>query len=74
MMLSAVPTISFVSTMTSAEPSAEQIIAVGQSRSITDGVLYVNELFSWLTNDYYPLIIVPAVIKAISERNEIYEP
>lgn len=64
----------FVSTMTDTGPAAEQIIPGGQSGVITDGVLYVNQLFSWLTNDYFPLIVNPAVIEAISERTENYEP
>ncbi len=64
----------FVSTMTDTGPAAEQIIPGGQSGNITDGALYVNQLFHWLTNNYFPLIIDPNVIDAISERTENYEP
>ncbi len=60
--------------MTDTGPAAEQIIPGGQSGVITDGVLYVNQLFSWLTNDYFPLIVNPAIIEQISERTEDYEP
>lgn len=64
----------FVSTMTDTGPAAEQIIPGGQSGVITDGVLFVNQLFSWLTNDYFPMIVNPAIIDAISERTDNYEP
>ena len=64
----------FVATMTPAGPAAEQIIPGGQSGNITDGALYVNQLFHYLTNNYFPLFVNPALIDQISERTENYEP
>ena len=63
-----------VATMTDTGPAAEQIIPGGQSGNITDGALYVNQLFHWLTNNYFPLIVNPAIIDAISLRTDNYEP
>jgi penicillin amidase len=73
-MFAAGPARRMVATMTDTGPAAEQIIPGGQSGNITDGVLYVNQLFSWLTNDYFPLIVDPTVIGAIAVSTENYEP
>ncbi|HFC30829.1 MAG TPA: penicillin acylase family protein, partial [Oceanospirillales bacterium] len=63
-----------VATMTDAGPVVEQIIPGGQSGVITDGALYVNQLFYWLTNNYLPLIIDPAVIEQIQVRMDEFIP
>ena len=73
-MFDAGPARRFYAVMTPDGPAAEQIIPGGQSGVITDGALYVNQLFHWLTNNYFPLIVNPAVIDAIAERTDDYEP
>ncbi len=73
-MFDAGPARRMVATMTDTGPAVEQIIPGGQSGVITDGALYVNQLFFWLTNNYLPLIINPAIIDQIQIRKDEFIP
>lgn len=64
----------FVAEMADSGPVMDQIIPGGQSGNITDGALFVNQLFFWLTNNYLPLFVDPAVVDAIAVAVESYEP
>ena len=53
---------------------AEQVIPGGQSGNITTGPNYVNQLFSWLVNDYLPLITDLNTIQAMATEEVEFTP
>ncbi len=73
-MFNAGPARRFVGELTPQGPIMEQVIPGGQSGTITSGILYVNQLFSWLTNNYLPLLIDINVIDQIAVDRELFEP
>ena len=73
-MFGAGPARRFVGELTEQAPIMEQVIPGGQSGVITSGSLYVNQLFSWLTNSYLPLFIDIDTIDQIAVERETFEP
>ena len=73
-MFNAGPARRFVGELTPQGPIMDQVIPGGQSGVITDGVLYVNQLFSWLANSYLPLFIDVNLIDQIAVERQTFEP
>ncbi len=64
----------FVGELTPRGVDAEQIIPGGQSGDIASQALYVNQLPLWLTNNYLPLLIDPAVVDAVAVGRQTFTP
>jgi penicillin amidase len=73
-MFSSGPARRFVGEVTPMGIMAEQVIPGGQSGNITTGVNYVNQLFSWLVNDYLPLITDLNTIQAMATEEVEFTP
>lgn len=73
-MFSSGPARRFVGEVTPMGIMAEQVIPGGQSGNITTGPNYVNQLFSWLVNDYLPLITDLNTIQAMATEEVEFTP
>jgi penicillin amidase len=73
-MFSSGPARRFVGEVTPMGIMAEQVIPGGQSGNITTGANYVNQLFSWLVNDYLPLITDLNTIQAMATEEVEFTP
>lgn len=64
----------FVGELTPQGPIMDQVIPGGQSGDIFTGLLYVNQLFSYLVNSYLPLFLDIDLVESIAVSQEDYEP